>query len=239
MVDGSTRLGVFVKILLPLMGPGLVATSVFAFITTWNEYIFARVLLNDQSKQTVTVWLSYFLGIEPPHRLGRADGRLDADGDPGRRLLPARPAEDRVRADRRSGAGMSDSLAARLGVHLPELPRCEPPDWIRRFVADGGGGLVLFAYNVPSRRGARGALSVAVRAERDDVLLGIDEEGGDVTRLEWRTGSSYPGGAVLGVARRAGDDRGRRGVDRLGARRRPASTGTSRRSPTSTCRRTP
>jgi N,N'-diacetylchitobiose transport system permease protein len=60
MVDGSTRVGVFLKILLPLMGPGLVATSVFAFITTWNEYIFARVLLNDQSKQTVTVWLSYF-----------------------------------------------------------------------------------------------------------------------------------------------------------------------------------
>jgi N,N'-diacetylchitobiose transport system permease protein len=62
MVDGSTRLGVFVKILLPLMAPGLVATSVFAFITTWNEYIFARVLLNDQSRQTITVWLSYFYG---------------------------------------------------------------------------------------------------------------------------------------------------------------------------------
>jgi N,N'-diacetylchitobiose transport system permease protein len=62
MVDGSTRLGVFLKILLPLMGPGLVATSVFAFITTWNEYIFARVLLNDQGKQTVTIWLSYFYG---------------------------------------------------------------------------------------------------------------------------------------------------------------------------------
>jgi N,N'-diacetylchitobiose transport system permease protein len=62
MVDGSTRLGAFVRILLPLVAPGLVATSVFAFITTWNEYIFARILLNDQSKQTVTVWLSYFLG---------------------------------------------------------------------------------------------------------------------------------------------------------------------------------
>jgi N,N'-diacetylchitobiose transport system permease protein len=62
MVDGSTRLGVFVKILLPLMGPGLVATSVFAFITSWNEYIFARVLLNNQGRQTVTIWLSYFLG---------------------------------------------------------------------------------------------------------------------------------------------------------------------------------
>jgi N,N'-diacetylchitobiose transport system permease protein len=62
MVDGSTRLGAFTRILLPLIAPGLVATSVFAFITSWNEYIFARVLLNDQSKQTVTVWLSYFLG---------------------------------------------------------------------------------------------------------------------------------------------------------------------------------
>jgi N,N'-diacetylchitobiose transport system permease protein len=62
MVDGSTRLGAFVRILLPLMAPGLVATSVFAFITSWNEYIFARILLNDQGKQTVTIWLSYFLG---------------------------------------------------------------------------------------------------------------------------------------------------------------------------------
>ncbi len=62
MVDGSTRLGAFTRILLPLVAPGLVATSVFAFITSWNEYIFARILLNDQSKQTVTVWLSYFLG---------------------------------------------------------------------------------------------------------------------------------------------------------------------------------
>ncbi len=62
MVDGSTRLGAFVRILLPLVAPGLVATSVFAFITSWNEYIYARVLLSSSSKQTVTVWLSYFLG---------------------------------------------------------------------------------------------------------------------------------------------------------------------------------
>ena len=62
MVDGSSRLGAFVRILLPLVAPGLVATSVFAFITAWNEYIFASVLLTDQSNHTVTVWLSYFLG---------------------------------------------------------------------------------------------------------------------------------------------------------------------------------
>ncbi len=62
LVDGNSRVGAFTRILLPLIAPGLVATSIFAFITCWNEYIFARVLLNDQSKQTVTVWLSYFLG---------------------------------------------------------------------------------------------------------------------------------------------------------------------------------
>ena len=62
MVDGSTRLGAFTKILLPLVAPGLVATSIFAFISSWNEYILARILLNDQSKQTATLWLSYFTG---------------------------------------------------------------------------------------------------------------------------------------------------------------------------------
>ena len=62
MVDGSSRLGAFVRILLPLAAPGLVATAVFAFVTSWNEYIFASVLLSDQSDQTVTVWLAGFYG---------------------------------------------------------------------------------------------------------------------------------------------------------------------------------
>jgi N,N'-diacetylchitobiose transport system permease protein len=62
MVDGSSRLGAFIRILLPLVAPGLVATSVFAFITTWNEYVFASVILSDQANQTVTVWLASFLG---------------------------------------------------------------------------------------------------------------------------------------------------------------------------------
>ena len=45
---------------LPLIAPGLVATSVFAFIQAWNEYILAYVLLSSQDKQTVTVWLAGF-----------------------------------------------------------------------------------------------------------------------------------------------------------------------------------
>ena len=62
MVDGSSRLGAFVRILLPLVAPGLVATSVFVFITAWNEYIFANVILSSQSNHTLTIWLSYFSG---------------------------------------------------------------------------------------------------------------------------------------------------------------------------------
>jgi|SRR5690242_2493281 N,N'-diacetylchitobiose transport system permease protein len=62
MVDGSSRLGAFVRILLPLVAPGLVATSVFAFITSWNEFIFANTLLHEGSTQTITVWLSFLWG---------------------------------------------------------------------------------------------------------------------------------------------------------------------------------
>ena len=62
MVDGSSRLGAFVRILLPLVAPGLVATSIFVFITAWNEYIFANVILSNQNNHTLTIWLSYFTG---------------------------------------------------------------------------------------------------------------------------------------------------------------------------------
>ena len=62
MVDGSTRLGAFVRILLPLVAPGLVATSVFTFITVWNEFVFANVLLSDPQRQTITIWLANFTG---------------------------------------------------------------------------------------------------------------------------------------------------------------------------------
>jgi N,N'-diacetylchitobiose transport system permease protein len=60
MVDGSTRMGAFLRILLPLIAPGLVATSIFAFIQAWNEYLIAYVFLNDPEKQTITVWLAGF-----------------------------------------------------------------------------------------------------------------------------------------------------------------------------------
>ena len=60
-VDGSTRFGAFVRILLPLIGPGLVATSIFAFIQAWNEYLMASVLVHSAGNQTLTLWLAGFI----------------------------------------------------------------------------------------------------------------------------------------------------------------------------------
>jgi N,N'-diacetylchitobiose transport system permease protein len=60
MVDGTTRFGAFVRILLPLVAPGLVATSIFAFIQAWNEFIIAYVFLHTPEKQTLMVWLASF-----------------------------------------------------------------------------------------------------------------------------------------------------------------------------------
>ena len=62
MVDGASRLGAFVRILLPLIAPGLVATAVFTFITSWNEYLFANTLLRTGHHYTITLWLSDLTG---------------------------------------------------------------------------------------------------------------------------------------------------------------------------------
>ena len=83
-------------------------------------------------------------------------------------------------------------------VLFPSFPEPEAPDWVRRFVAGGGGGITLFADNVAGPE-QLAVLTAVLRAERGDVLLAIDEEGGDVTRLEAVEGSSSPGNAALGA----------------------------------------
>lgn len=59
MIDGASRWGAFWRVTFPLMGPGLVATSVFAFIQAWNEFILALTLM-EQGNQTLPVWLGTF-----------------------------------------------------------------------------------------------------------------------------------------------------------------------------------
>ncbi len=100
-------------------------------------------------------------------------------------------------------------------VLLPGFVGTEPPDWVRARVAGGLGGVVLFARNVRSAD-QLAALTAALRAERGDVLVAVDEEGGDVTRLDAAAGSSVPGPLALGmvddvaVSRAVGHALGRR-----------------------------
>ncbi|MFK4143878.1 carbohydrate ABC transporter permease [Streptomyces sp. NPDC004065] len=59
MVDGCSRTGAFLRVVLPLLAPGMVATSVYGFIQAWNEYLYALMLMS-QEHQTATVWLGNF-----------------------------------------------------------------------------------------------------------------------------------------------------------------------------------
>jgi N,N'-diacetylchitobiose transport system permease protein len=59
MVDGCSRTGAFVRVVFPLLAPGLVATSVYAFIQAWNEFLYA-LLVMSQEHETATVWLGTF-----------------------------------------------------------------------------------------------------------------------------------------------------------------------------------
>ncbi|WP_405478047.1 carbohydrate ABC transporter permease [Streptomyces canus] len=59
MVDGCSPTGAFLRVVFPLLAPGMVATSVYAFIQAWNEYLYALMLLS-QKNQTATVWLGNF-----------------------------------------------------------------------------------------------------------------------------------------------------------------------------------
>ncbi len=60
MVDGCTRRQAFVKVVFPLLAPGLMSTSLFGFITAWNEFPLVLILSKDPSAQTLPVWLTGF-----------------------------------------------------------------------------------------------------------------------------------------------------------------------------------
>ncbi|WP_240506404.1 carbohydrate ABC transporter permease [Thermoactinospora rubra] len=64
LVDGCTRAAAFRRVVFPLLAPGLMATSLFGFITAWNEFAFVNVLIiKDQANRTLPVWLSSFRDV--------------------------------------------------------------------------------------------------------------------------------------------------------------------------------
>jgi len=58
MVDGDTRLGAFWRVILPLARPGLAATSIFCFILSWNELLFALIITETTSANTLPIGIA-------------------------------------------------------------------------------------------------------------------------------------------------------------------------------------
>lgn len=84
-----------------------------------------------------------------------------------------------------------------LAVLQPGFTGTSAPDWVLRRIDEGLAAVALFGRNVQTAEQVT-TLTAQLRAERDDILVAIDEESGDVTRLEVRTGSSFPGNLALG-----------------------------------------
>jgi multiple sugar transport system permease protein len=70
MVDGASRFTVLRTVIAPLLGPGVVVTALFAFITAWNEFFLALVLLQTPGRTTLPLLLARFVGVEGIVRLG-------------------------------------------------------------------------------------------------------------------------------------------------------------------------
>jgi multiple sugar transport system permease protein len=69
-VDGATRFQVLTGIIAPLLLPGIVVTTLFAFITAWNEFFFALVILESPDLPTLPLRLAQYVGIEGIVRFG-------------------------------------------------------------------------------------------------------------------------------------------------------------------------
>jgi multiple sugar transport system permease protein len=59
-IDGATRFQAFIRVVMPLSSPGIIATAIYAFVQAWNEYVYALTFLNDKSKLTLPVGLQRF-----------------------------------------------------------------------------------------------------------------------------------------------------------------------------------
>ncbi len=93
-------------------------------------------------------------------------------------------------------SGGHDLRRLALGTLLASFPGADVPSWMWR-AADGGlGGVCLYGSN---RDADVAAVAAALHAVRPELVVALDEEGGDVTRLEAAVGSSVPGNAALGA----------------------------------------
>jgi beta-N-acetylhexosaminidase len=97
--------------------------------------------------------------------------------------------------------GAAELRRLALGTLFPGFEGMTAPGWLLDLLDDGLAGVVLFERNVDPQQpdASVAALTSQLRLRRPDVLIAVDEEGGDVTRLDAGDGSSLPGAAALGV----------------------------------------
>jgi multiple sugar transport system permease protein len=69
-MDGAGRMRILRAIVLPLLAPGIVVAALFAFISAWNEFFFALVVLQSNELATLPLTLARFIGSEGVVRLG-------------------------------------------------------------------------------------------------------------------------------------------------------------------------
>ncbi|GAA2465479.1 glycoside hydrolase family 3 protein [Streptomyces macrosporus] len=95
--------------------------------------------------------------------------------------------------------GATDTLTRNaLAVLQPGFIGTTAPDWLLRRLGEGLVSVGLFGRNITSPA-QLAALTAQLRGAHPEVLVAVDEEGGDVTRLEARAGSSFPGNLALGA----------------------------------------
>ena len=180
--------------------PGSSRRPCSSFITSWNEYIFANVILTDQANQTLTVWLSYFYGTSRATDWGGLMAASTLTAIPVVIFFLARPAEDRVRPDRGRGQGMMGraraprARAASSRASRGRAARLDPPSARRR--ARRRRALRLERREPRAARGAHRTIcapSDATSSSRSTRRAATSRGSRPAT------GSSYPGNAALGV----------------------------------------
>jgi ABC-type glycerol-3-phosphate transport system permease component len=62
LIDGCSPLSGFLRVILPVALPGITATSIYAFLLAWNEFVFAYVLTDSSEKYTISVGIAHFFG---------------------------------------------------------------------------------------------------------------------------------------------------------------------------------
>ncbi|WP_370614908.1 glycoside hydrolase family 3 protein [Mumia sp. Pv 4-285] len=98
---------------------------------------------------------------------------------------------------------MTADASVRRSAHrvvLGAFEGADVPAWLPGLIEDGLGGICLYGNNLTADPADAVRLAQALSQAAPSLVLALDEEGGDVTRLDYATGSPYPGNAVLGRA---------------------------------------